>query len=151
GVDSSPCRLAAARRRAAQQGIEIEFLAGGATALPLPAASFDYTWARLGFGALAQPARALAELVRVTRPGGSVVVSDLDGQFAQFHPLSPALQREQAAALRQLGARGFDPWVGRKLYGWCYQAGLRELSVHVLPYQLVTGGVPAGELAAWRT
>src|SRR5262249_45483138 len=76
---------------------------------------------------------------------------DLDGQLTRFHPLSPALQRELAAALRRLGANGFDPWVGRKLYGWCYQAGLRELCVHVLPYQLVAGGVAAGELAAWRT
>ncbi len=151
GVDSSRTRVIAARRLATERGIEIEFLEGAATGLPLPAASFDYTWSRFGFAALPHPARALAELVRVTRPGGTVVVGDLDGQGAQFHPLSPALQEEVGEALRLLGVTGWDPWVGRKLYGWGYQAGLRALTVHVLPYQMITGGVPANELEHWRT
>src|SRR5436309_10726185 len=46
GVDRSPRQVAAARTLAAERGIEIEFLEGAATRLPLPGASFDYTWAR---------------------------------------------------------------------------------------------------------
>jgi ubiquinone/menaquinone biosynthesis C-methylase UbiE len=150
GVESRPARLAAARTLATERGIEIEFLEGDATQLPLPAASYDYTWSRFLFAALPQPARALAELVRVTRPGGSVVAGDLDGAFAPFHLLAPALQEEGREALRLLAAQGWDPWVGRKLYGWFVQAGLDNITMQVLPYQVVTGGVPAGAMAHWR-
>jgi hypothetical protein len=47
-------------------------------------------------------------------------------------------------------ATGFDPWARRKLYGWFYQAGLQDLTVHVLPYQVYVGGVPAEEMGNWR-
>jgi len=134
GVDPRPRRVAAARTVATTDGTEIEFLEGAATRLPLPAASFDYTWSRFGFACQPQPARALAELVRVTRPGGSVVVGDLDGLCTPFYPLAPALQAELGEARQLLRASGWDPWVGRKLYGWCYQAGLHELVVHTLPF-----------------
>jgi ubiquinone/menaquinone biosynthesis C-methylase UbiE len=150
GVDYSPARLAEARTLAGQQGLEIEFVEGAATRLPLPDAGFDYTWSRFLFAYLPAPAQALTEMVRVTRPGGSVVVGDLDGQIAQLHPLSTALRAELGEALRVLGAMGFDPWVGRKLHGWFYQAGLRDITVHVLPYQVYTGGVPAEEMGNWR-
>jgi hypothetical protein len=40
--------------------------------------------------------------------------------------------------------------VGRKLYGWFVQAGLDNITMQVLPYQVVTGGVPAGAMAHWR-
>jgi ubiquinone/menaquinone biosynthesis C-methylase UbiE len=150
GVDSRPARVAAARRMARDRGLEIEFLVGAATRLPLPAAGFDYTWARFVVAGLPQPARALAELRRVTRPGGQVVAGDLDGPWARFHPRTPALQEEMREAVRLLAARGGNPWMGRQLYGWFYQAGLREITVQTLPYQVLTGGVPADALQAWR-
>src|SRR4051812_9466737 len=43
GVDPSPAQVATARTLATAYGIEIEFLEGAPTRLPLPAASFDYT------------------------------------------------------------------------------------------------------------
>lgn len=150
GVDLSSPRLAEAQILAEERGMEIEFMEGEATHLPLLDAGFDYTWSRFLFEYLPAPPQALAEMVRVTRPGGSVVVGDLDGQIAQLHPLSPALQAELGEALRVLGGTGFDPWVGRKLYGWFYQAGLREITVHVLPYQVYTGGIPAEAIGNWR-
>jgi ubiquinone/menaquinone biosynthesis C-methylase UbiE len=150
GVDGSPARLAEARTLAGQRGLEIEFVEGAATRLPLPDAGFDYTWSRFLFAHVAAPAQVLAELVRVTRPGGSVVVGALDGQIAQFHPLSTALQAELSEAVRVLGAIGFDPWAGRKLYGWFYQAGLQDITVHVLPHHVYVGGVPAEEMGNWR-
>lgn len=150
GVDHSAARLTVARALAAERGLELQFLAGAATDLPLPAASFDYVWSRFVFADLPQPEQALAELVRVTRPGGTVVVGDLDGQMAQFYPLSPPLRIELEAVVPLLGGGPFDPWVGRKLYSWFYRAGLREIVVQALPYQGYAGGVPAQALENWR-
>src|SRR5215212_9902454 len=45
GIESNPARLATARALVTERGLEIEFLVGEATQLPLPAVSFDYTWA----------------------------------------------------------------------------------------------------------
>jgi ubiquinone/menaquinone biosynthesis C-methylase UbiE len=150
GVDMSAARLAQARQLASERGLEIEFVEGEATHLPFPSASFDYTWSRFLFEYLPDPQRALAELIRVTRPGGLVTVGDLDGQIEQFYPLDPAIETDLRDALQLLGETGFDPRTGRKLYHWFYQAGLRDIAVHTLPYQVYRGGVPVRDLPNWR-
>lgn len=71
GVDLTPEMLAA--------GGERGVAAADLRALPFRAAAFDVVWCRLVIGHLANPAAAWAELARVCRPGGSVVVTD-------FHP-----------------------------------------------------------------
>jgi ubiquinone/menaquinone biosynthesis C-methylase UbiE len=150
GVDMSAGRLTQARRLASERGLEIEFVEGEAIQLPLPSATFDYTWSRFLFEYLPDPERALAELVRVTRPGGLITVGDLDGQIEQFYPLDPAVEMDLRDGLRLLGETGFDPHTGRKPYHWFYRAGLRDIAVHALPYQVYCGGVPLSDLPNWR-
>jgi SAM-dependent methyltransferase len=53
-------------------------LAAGAASLPFPAASFDGIRADRVFQHLLEPSRILVETVRVTKPGGRVVVVDPD-------------------------------------------------------------------------
>jgi SAM-dependent methyltransferase len=72
-TDSSHAMIAEARRR----GLDDARVAD-AHALPFADASFDGAWADRTFQHLADPAAALAELVRVTRPGGRIVVADPD-------------------------------------------------------------------------
>lgn len=150
GVDSSAARLAQARELAAAEGLEAEFIEGNAYRLPLPSATFDYSWSRFLFEYLSEPERALAELVRVTRPGGTVVVADLDGQLEQFYPLEASVQSELLEGLRLLGRSGFDPRVGRKLYYWFCRAGFSDISVRVEPYQVYAGGLPERDFTNWR-
>ena len=68
GVDLTPEMLAAG----GGDGVA----AADLRALPFPAASFDVVWCRLVVGHLADPAAAYAELARVCRPGGTVIVTD---------------------------------------------------------------------------
>jgi len=149
GIDQDEGRLAAARRRAAEEGSAIEFVRGAAYALPIDAAQFDFSWSRFLFQYLPDPARALRELVRVTRPGGIVTVADLDGQIEQFYPLAPKLQADLDEALAVLGKTGFDTRVGRKLYSMFFSAGLSDLAVRVTPYQVYAGRLTKEELANW--
>ena len=150
GVDISASRLAQARELAAADGVEAEFIEGDACHLPLPSASFDYAWSRFLFEYLPEPVRALAELSRVTRPGGTVVVADLDGQLEQFYPLEASVRSGLLEGLRLLGEAGFDPWVGRKLYHWFCRAGLSDIGVGVVPYQAYAGGLSERDFINWR-
>ena len=76
GSDFSENMLARARAKPQPAGAELRFEWGDALALPYAADSFDA--ATVGFGArnFADLAGGLAELVRVVRPGGRVVVLD---------------------------------------------------------------------------
>jgi SAM-dependent methyltransferase len=75
GVDLTPELLEHARRRAAEAGVEIEWVEADAQSLPFADASFDRVLST--FGAMFAPdhARAAAELVRVCRPGGLVAMA----------------------------------------------------------------------------
>jgi SAM-dependent methyltransferase len=95
GLDLTPELLAVARERAAQAGAEITFDEGDAQELPYEDARFDRVTSV--FGAIFAPdqARTAAELLRVTRPGGTIAVSawtpeGLNGQlFATMGRHSP--------------------------------------------------------------
>jgi ubiquinone/menaquinone biosynthesis C-methylase UbiE len=78
GVDRSEPMLTAARVDAAARGLEADFVAADVVALPFDAASFDAAvFAQNGLGHLdaAGKRAALAEVRRVLRPGGRVLLS----------------------------------------------------------------------------
>jgi ubiquinone/menaquinone biosynthesis C-methylase UbiE len=78
GVDASEETIAAARAASLGLPWPVDFQVADAYRLPFDDATFDAGRADKVFHHLAAPAKALAELVRVTRPGGRVVVSDAD-------------------------------------------------------------------------
>lgn len=86
GVDLSPEMLerADAELRAERNGVPIELLQGSVTALPVADAWADLTVCGLVVGHLEDLRASLAELCRVTRPGGRVLCSDV-------HPIGHAL------------------------------------------------------------
>ncbi len=83
GVDRVPELLAHARKRAAAFG-NVELIEADATALPFPAESFDLTTTIRTLHHVPRPELVIAELVRVTRLGGRVLVID---QIAPADPL----------------------------------------------------------------
>jgi ubiquinone/menaquinone biosynthesis C-methylase UbiE len=83
GVDCVPELLALARERATAFG-NVELVEGDATALPFPASSFDLAATMRTLHHVARPELVLAELTRVTRRGGRVLVVD---QLAHVDPL----------------------------------------------------------------
>jgi SAM-dependent methyltransferase len=77
GIDSDPAMLAAARRRAAKAGAAATFLEGRVEHLPFPNASFDIIAAVTVLCFVADAAGAVAEMARVLRPGGRLVLGEL--------------------------------------------------------------------------
>lgn len=76
GVDFSPQMLAIARHRASAIGRAVELLEGDAQELRIPDASFDTVVCTFGLCAIADEHRAVAEMWRVLRPGGVLLLAD---------------------------------------------------------------------------
>jgi ubiquinone/menaquinone biosynthesis C-methylase UbiE len=93
-VDVDPELLEEARKRSADRA-NVEFLEADATALPFADGDFDLAGSLRMLHHLPRPELAVAELVRVTRPGGIVLVVD---QVAPIDPLAAlALDRFERA------------------------------------------------------
>jgi ubiquinone/menaquinone biosynthesis C-methylase UbiE len=66
-----------ARRNAADAGVAVEVHEGNASAMPFAENSFDLLVCRAAFKNFSEPGKALEEMHRVLRPGGSGVIVDL--------------------------------------------------------------------------
>jgi ubiquinone/menaquinone biosynthesis C-methylase UbiE len=78
GLDLTPAMLEKARALQRREGLSnLSWQLGRADALPYRREAFDAVVTRFSFHHLTDPARALAEMVRVCRPGGRVVVCDV--------------------------------------------------------------------------
>ncbi len=78
GVDFSTTMVAEARRRVEQSDLPVRFEQGDIMALDFPDHSFDRVRAEQVLQHIPHPETALAELTRVTRPGGMVAVMEPD-------------------------------------------------------------------------
>lgn len=74
GVDIATNSLAQARDRAAAEGLAVQFDEGDAEDLPYPDASFDVVVSLVGAMFAPRPESVAAELVRVCRPGGRILM-----------------------------------------------------------------------------
>jgi len=86
GVDLVPELLEQARKRA-DQVPNVSFVEGDATKLPFDYGAFDLSGTLRTLHHIARPELAVAELVRVTRPRGRVLVID---QIAPVDPVAAA-------------------------------------------------------------
>ena len=146
GVDLSHERLNAG------SGAGIGGLAGArATAdhLPFAGGSFDLVYSRFLLQYLADPASALTEMRRVARPGGTVVLQDLDSQLVNNYPPDEVLEGLMGEFLA--ASKGsLDVFIGRKLYSLATTAGLKEVTVRTNAYHLIAGTADARTMAAWE-
>lgn len=75
GIDLSPVLLEDARRNAAVIHAEIEFLEGDVEVLPYADSTFDVVLSQFGHMFAPRPEIAIAEMLRVLKPGGRIAFS----------------------------------------------------------------------------
>ncbi|HEX2906760.1 MAG TPA: class I SAM-dependent methyltransferase, partial [Phototrophicaceae bacterium] len=112
-IDQSPAMLDVMRQKFPNQPVTYEV--GTAEALPLGDASVDYVFANMYLHHVEQPLAAIQEMARLLRPGGKLVITDLDSHTFEF-----------------LRAEQHDRWLGfarPDVQQWLEQAGLRYASV----------------------
>ena len=76
GIDLSPAMLAIARDRAEALGLEADLREASAEALPFPDASFDTVACTVSLCNIPGDRAAIAEMYRVLRPGGQLILLD---------------------------------------------------------------------------
>ncbi|MGV9313506.1 class I SAM-dependent methyltransferase [Streptomyces sp. NPDC003691] len=132
GVDLVPGMLETAADRAAAEGLVIEWQEAEAGDLPYASGTFDAVVCQQGVQFFPDRAAAIAEAVRVTRPGG--------GRFAAtvWAPLdrSPLFAAQQRA-FEEIGGPGITDWYASafscgadELTGLLRDAGLAEVTAH---------------------
>jgi len=102
GIDFAPAMLAAARQKAAAQGLSVGFEEGDAEQLRFAPGSFDLVISRHVLWTLPHPEAAIDEWIRVLRPGGRLAI--VDG--AQFNGATAPQQRENARTSAEYAAIG---------------------------------------------
>ncbi len=113
-VDQSEAILKEMKRKFA--GIEtIDYRIGQAQNLPISDATVDYAFANMCLHHVESPSEAIAEMVRILKPAGKLVITDLDEHEFDF------LREEH-----------HDRWMGFKradIVAWFQSAGLREIRI----------------------
>jgi len=81
-VDQSQAMLDVMQRKF--DGQSVTYHLGTSEALPLEAASVDYVFANMYLHHVERPLEAIAEMTRILRPGGKLVITDLDTHHFDF-------------------------------------------------------------------
>ena len=136
GVDLSPEMLARARAELGGARADVQLRQGSLAALPVDDGWADLTICGLVVGHLENLAAALAELRRATRPGGTLLCSDV-------HPIGHALGwlRDFKAGDRHYAVR-HTPHLYSDWHAACAASGLRI--ERVLEPMLDPADIPAG-------
>jgi len=77
GLDISETFVEIARANAARAGVAVNFRHGNASNMPFDNDAFDFLFCRAAFKNFAEPLRALEEMHRVLKPGGTALIIDL--------------------------------------------------------------------------
>jgi SAM-dependent methyltransferase len=121
GIDISETMLGEARRRHADCSPPLELRYGTVTDLDLDSGSFDAVYCERVLQHLAEPQRAISELVRVTRTGGRVAVIDTDWGMHAIAGADLSLTRRITACWAEHLPNG---WSGRSLPAQLIDNGL---------------------------
>jgi len=153
GVDLIDAHLELAKTRCAVLGPRARFENRSIFELGLPDAGFDLTVCRHVLQAIPHAERAIAELVRVTRPGGWIHLIAEDYLMIHFEPRRLDADDFWGVAPRQFGkAIGTDLRIGRSVYRLLRQLRLADITIDYIvvdPLRAPRATI-AAIWAAWR-
>lgn len=134
GIDIADNLIDQASRQARQQGLAIRFEVGDAESLPFADNSFDQVYSVIGAMFAPRPEQVAAELLRVCRPGGEIIMANwtAEGFVGQFFKTvarhmpppesmpSPLLWGDEAHVRERFGKSVAELRVDKQLFEFRY-------------------------------
>ena len=153
GVDILSQHVEFASQRYASMAPRLRFEQGDAFHLRQPNARFELTVCRHVMQSVPHPERVLAELVRVTKPGGRVHLLLEDYEMIHHYPSRLDLTAFWHEVVTGYGAaHQIDMTVGRRGWTLCRELGLLDVTVDYVTVDTVRVAreTLAAILTAWR-
>ena len=150
-LDAAAGALEAARATLSERGLseQVEVTRGDVMALPFEDASFDVVHAHQVLQHLADPVGALAEMRRVTRPGGIVAVRDAVYSAMTWFPEPAGMEQWRSVYMATARANGGEPDAGSRLLSWARAAGFADASASASTWCYATPADRAWQSQTW--
>jgi len=132
GLDISKSFVEIARKNAAESGLRIDFRQGNASAMPFEGGTFDFTFCQAAFKNFTEPVKAIAEMHRVLRPGGTAVIVDLRRD---------ASPEEIEHEIKGMGLRRMDEVITR----WTFKLMLLKTAYSISEMESMIAQTPFGK------
>jgi ubiquinone/menaquinone biosynthesis C-methylase UbiE len=151
GIDSSEKMIIEAKfRQQKREKLPVDFTIGDIQNLDFDDDEFDSVRAERVLMHVSDPYKAISEMVRVTKPGGRVVIfdTDCDGIMINHH------NRELIRKIVHLACESVsNGWIGRQIRSYYKQIGLENIRIEsntILPdfsvFKLLALGILKGEI-----
>ena len=113
--------------------------------------SFDLVWVRFVLEYYrAESPEIIRNLTECLNPGGRLCLLDLDNNCLNHYELPEVMSRMLNTVMDFMEEEyNFDPYAGRKLYTYLYDAGFQEIDVDLIPHHLLYGELLDKELFDW--
>jgi hypothetical protein len=109
----------------------VEFRPASVTEWTEPA-TYDIVYGRFILSHLADRVAIVRRMCEALRPGGVLILEDIDFTGASSYPINAAYERYCQYYRAVIQKRGGDADLGRQLYELCIDAGLSEVEVRVV-------------------
>lgn len=132
GVDLDDEKLDIARRETHEQNIHnVEYRLGAIQDLD-ESSTYDIVYARFLLTHLTDPLAAIMKMLSAAKPGGVIVVEDVDYEGHFCYPPIDAVNLQVEWYIKTAQSRGVDPCIGRRLPSLFAAAGLKDIRINVL-------------------
>ena len=150
-LDAASGALEAARATLRDRGLseQVEVTSGDVMALPFEDASFDVVHAHQVLQHLADPVGALAEMRRLTRPGGMVAVRDAVYSAMTWFPEPAGMEQWRSVYMATARANGGEPDAGSRLLSWAREAGFTDVTASASTWCYATPADRAWQSQTW--
>ena len=132
GIDLDEEKLAIARREASELGaanVEFRRLDAGDF---LGDGEYDVVYARFLLSHVGDPEACLRRMRQALKPGGTLLVEDIDFSGHFWYPECDAMARYVELFVGAVRKRGGDPYIGRRLPGLLMEVGLKDVATRVI-------------------
>jgi len=132
GIDLDATKIELAQAHAEQVGVAHVDFAVGNLADGLGEEEYDVVYVRFVLTHLSDPEAAVETMRHALRPGGRLIVEDIDYRGSFCEPAKPSFDRYEEIYEESARRNGGDPWIGARLPALLVGAGFAHVQPNVV-------------------